>query len=104
MAFTPVQKKQKGNLKKIIAHIAVGLSIAAYSHVMTFFILTMVTTVYLFILLIKSNNKIKIVCVMTLGGIATLLSTAAAIGPILIVQLLNNVKKPVSILVYLQII
>ena len=32
---------------------------------------------------------------MTLGGIATLLSTAAAIGPILIVQLLNNVKKPV---------
>lgn len=88
-------KETKEQLKKIVAHIAVGLSIAAYSHIMTFFILALFTAVYLFILLIKSNNKIKIVWVMTLGGIATLLSTAAAVGPILIVQLLNNVKKPV---------
>ncbi|GMA70562.1 hypothetical protein GCM10025879_18080 [Leuconostoc litchii] len=85
----------KNNLRKIVINIAVGLSIAAYSHIMTFFILSIITAVYLLILFFKTKNKITIFKIILFGGLTTFISTAAALIPIIVIQVLNVVKKPV---------
>lgn len=88
-------RQSNSSIRKSVTYIIFGLSIAAYSHVMTFLILSILTAVYFICLVILDDDKLRVIKIAVLGGIGTTISTLAVVLPIVIIQLSNNVTKPV---------
>lgn len=90
-----VTRQSDSNIWNSVTYIIFGLSISAYSHVMTFLILSILTAVYFICLVIIDGNKLRIIKIAILGGIGTAISTLAVVIPIMIIQISNRVTKPV---------
>ncbi|WAM37944.1 hypothetical protein [Leuconostoc pseudomesenteroides] len=90
-----VTRQSDSNIWNSVTYIIFGLSISAYSHVMTFLILSILTAVFFICLVIIDGNKLRIIKIAILGGIGTSISTLAVVIPIMIIQISNRVTKPV---------
>ncbi|KRL52950.1 hypothetical protein [Furfurilactobacillus rossiae] len=83
------------NKKASCFFITLGLSIPAFSHLMTFLFLSIFTLIYFLILLIKTSNKIAVARIGIFSALTSLFSCLGSIIPIFVINHLNNVKPPV---------